>query len=164
MWQIIVRLDRLVGALLRYALVLTLLAMLVILGFAIIMRAVSSMDIGAYQEVIALLFGWMIYLGAVGHTRDGTMFAVELPWGKLGRGVQLMAHLLANLLFLCFSSVMAVWGWRLAFSTIETTGTLGIPMTAMYICLPISGALMVFYTVARLWTVVRPATTFPDQR
>jgi TRAP-type C4-dicarboxylate transport system permease small subunit len=110
MWQITERLDRLVEALLRYALVLTLLAMLAILGLAIIMRAASSMDIGAYQEIIALLCGWMIFLGAVSHIRDGTMFAVELPWGRFGRGAQLVAHFLANLLVLCFSIVMAVWG------------------------------------------------------
>ena len=87
-------LDRGVVFLIRWFVVLALVAMLVLLALGIFVRLVPVFSMSGYDEVIEFLVAWTVFLGAVSLWREGTLFKVELV--NLLGSVPLMR--LANLL------------------------------------------------------------------
>jgi TRAP-type C4-dicarboxylate transport system permease small subunit len=152
-------LDRGVVFLIRWFVVLALMAMLVLLTLGIFVRLVPVFSMSGYDEVIEFLVAWTVFLGAVALWREGTLFKVELV--DLLGSVRLvrLADLLARGLMLAFAIIFLREGWEFAAGSTETMPFLFVSKQPWYAAMPVAGLLMTVYGIAGVvqWRFARHA-------
>lgn len=148
-------LDRACAAALRLCVVLGIVVVLVLLALGVFVRAVPIFSMAGYDEVIEFLFVWITFLGAMLLWREGALFRVEVVHVMLGPRRARVLDGIVCALMLVFAVVFTYEGWVYGAGTIEYTAFLMWPKNAWYMAMPISGALMVVYTVAAMWRIAR---------
>jgi TRAP-type C4-dicarboxylate transport system permease small subunit len=149
--------DRTLARIIRAVVVGAMIGILVLVSIAILSRRTTLPPLVGWDEVVELLFAWMVFLGALAHWRAGTLFRVSLLH-DLARGPWLRALRVAvALLMLVFALTLTVWGWEFAFDTIQMTPVLSLPKNAWFAALPVAGAGMTVYGLIQLWRALRGA-------
>lgn len=129
-----------------------LLAMIVIIIYQIFSRQVLHSTPSWAEELSMLLFVWTSFLGtAYGFRRKlhiGVSFLVDL----FPRKVQDALDLFAKILILFFGFVLVYYGWK--FTVLMGTSTMagtGLPSSALYAALPVSGFFILLYGIELLF-------------
>lgn len=103
------------------------------------------------DELARYLFMWVALVGAAYTTGQRRHLAIDFLTAKLEGLRKTIAELVIQLAIFAFSAIIMVYGGlKLTLSTLESgqvTPALGIDMGYVYLCLPISGLLMIFYSV-----------------
>ena len=141
--------DRSVEKATRYAVIFSIVAILILLALGIFVRLVPVFSMAGYDEIIEFLFAWMTFLGTVALWRRGALFKVEIlrniPFA-LAKWIQLAV----NLCMLLFAVVFTWWGWIFAMGATETTPFLMLPKKPWFFAMPATGVLMTLYALAFL--------------
>ena len=124
------------------------------LVFCVIWQVISRYVIGkpstVTDELARYLFMWVALIGAAYTTGLKRHLAIDLLTMKLTGKRKLINEIFIQLTIAAFAFVVLVYGGtNLALKTLETgqvTPALGFEMGYMYLCLPISGAFMIFYS------------------
>jgi TRAP-type C4-dicarboxylate transport system permease small subunit len=80
-----------------------------------------------------------------------------IPQALAGTRVGLALDLVLGLLALAFLAVFTWQGWRLTVLAQDTSPMLTLPRPLWYGVLPLSGLVMIGYTVSRMLKAIRPA-------
>ncbi|WP_159655934.1 TRAP transporter small permease [Vibrio atypicus] len=103
------------------------------------------------DELARYLFMWVALIGAAYTTGLKRHLAIDLMTMKLKGKRKIINEIVIQIAIAVFASVVLVYGGsNLAMKTLATgqlTPALGWEMGYIYFCLPISGALMIFYSV-----------------
>ncbi len=103
------------------------------------------------DELARYLFMWVALVGAAYTTGQKRHLAIDLLTMKLKGKRKAINELVIQIAIAAFALIVLVYGGsNLALKTLATgqlTPALGWEMGYIYFCLPISGALMVFYSV-----------------
>ncbi|MFA0414651.1 TRAP transporter small permease [Vibrio renipiscarius] len=103
------------------------------------------------DELARYLFMWVALIGAAYTTGQKRHLAIDLLTMKLKGKRKVINELIIQIAIAVFAFVVLVYGGsNLAIKTLATgqlTPALGWEMGYIYFCLPISGALMIFYSV-----------------
>lgn len=103
------------------------------------------------DELARYLFMWVALIGAAYTTGLKRHLAIDLLTMKLKGKRKIINELIIQIAIAVFAFVVLVYGGsNLAIKTLATgqlTPALGWEMGYIYFCLPISGALMIFYSV-----------------
>jgi TRAP-type C4-dicarboxylate transport system permease small subunit len=103
------------------------------------------------DELARYLFMWVALVGAAYTTGQKRHLAIDLLTMKLKGKYKVINELIIQIAIAAFAFVVLVYGGsNLAIKTLATgqlTPALGWEMGYIYLCLPISGALMIFYSV-----------------
>ncbi|GAK85542.1 TRAP-type transport system small permease component [Vibrio ponticus] len=103
------------------------------------------------DELARYLFMWVALIGAAYTTGLKRHLAIDLMTMKLKGKRKIINEIIIQIAIAVFASVVLVYGGsNLAIKTLATgqlTPALGWEMGYIYFCLPISGALMIFYSV-----------------
>ncbi len=109
------------------------------------------------EEVARMLLIWVGLLGGVLAYRENAHLGIDLLHQKVGaigkRRLEMITHISCGLFAL---SVLVIGGGSLVQLTWElkqTTAALGISMAWVYAVLPLSGVLIVFYSIASLVSI-----------
>jgi TRAP-type C4-dicarboxylate transport system permease small subunit len=154
MLHALTELDRGIAFLIRWFVIIALMAMLVLLALGIFVRLVPVFSMSGYDEVIEFLVVWMVFVGAVALWREGTLFKVELIHVVGSARLVRTTDLLARLLMLAFAIAFLVEGWEFTAGSIETMPFLFVSKQPWYAAMPVAGVLMTAYGiagVARWW-------------
>ncbi|WP_087018626.1 TRAP transporter small permease [Thaumasiovibrio subtropicus] len=124
------------------------------LVFCVIWQVISRYVIGKpstiTDELARYLFMWVALIGAAYTTGVKRHLAIDLLTMKLKGKRKLINEIFIQLAIAAFSAIVLVYGGsNLAMKTLATgqiTPALGWSMGYIYFCLPISGALMIFYS------------------
>lgn len=124
------------------------------LVFCVIWQVISRYVIGKpstiTDELARYLFMWVALIGAAYTTGQKRHLAIDLLTMKLSGKRKLINEIFIQLAIAAFAFIVLVYGGtNLALKTLATgqvTPALGIEMGYIYFCLPISGALMIFYS------------------
>jgi TRAP-type C4-dicarboxylate transport system permease small subunit len=156
------RAEGLLAAALRWGSVLCLVSLLVLLTAVVFVRFVPLASMGWSDEIVEFAFAWMVFLGAAALWRDGSHFRVELvpQWLAGSRAGRLLESLLA-VLALAFLLVFTYEGWLLTRAANDRTPIFELPKFLWYAILPLSGAIMIGYTLRSCLRAIRPAR--PDR-
>jgi TRAP-type transport system small permease protein len=142
--------DRLVGALCRGVLYLTLAVVFVILTANVVLRYVAGTSLASASELPELLFPWMIMAGVVLAAQHGSHIAVVILTQRLGtsrRWVLAGGALVVAGLY----AALAVTAWPLAeIAADERTPMLQVPGSVSVWCLMLGFALLSLVTLCRL--------------
>ncbi len=156
-------LDRAFGAVLRFVPVSILIALTGLLAVNIVARYTGLFSFAWFDEVVATLFAWFVFIGAGALWREREHFAIRLLGDRLGDGAAGRATaILIAAIGAGFSLALLFFGWSYVGRVTATTPVLGLPQSWAYACLPIGGAIMTVYALRDLWQSIlrtRPAET-----
>jgi TRAP-type C4-dicarboxylate transport system permease small subunit len=153
--QFLESIDRLVGALCRGVLYLTLTVVFAILCANVFLRYVSGTSLASASELPELLFPWMIMSGVVLAAQHGSHIAVVILTQKLGdarRWVLAGGSLVVAVLY----GVLATMAWPLAeIAADEKSPMLQVPGSVSVYCLMLGFGLLALVTLCHLPKVWR---------
>lgn len=144
-------LDRLVGQICRWGVILAMLGLFALLLLGVVGRSISALIVPGYDEIVELLVVWLIMLGAVALWRDGALYRVAALEGALPPGGRLAVALAQQAIMLGFALILVWWGTVFLLDSAETAPFLGLDRAWWYAALPVSGVPMALYSIAGLW-------------
>jgi TRAP-type C4-dicarboxylate transport system permease small subunit len=130
--------------------------LLIILFINVIARNVVGSSIAAIEEGSRFVFTWMMFFGiAIGVFKKkhlGVEFLVSRYSPKMKRLFSIVSCLLMLILF----ATLTIYGFIYARSTMTMRSPImGIRYGLIYLCIPFSGILSIFYCIVDLITTLR---------
>ncbi|ERP96427.1 hypothetical protein Q669_29075 [Labrenzia sp. C1B10] len=141
-------LDNLTGKVLRAVPILCLAALFVLLLANVFARTFQLAAFSWLDEVIQGLFAWMVFTGTAALWREKDHFQVDWLPSSLPALSSRILRLATTALSICFLAVMTIYGADLTLSAKALTPILGLPSALFYLSIPLSGAVMLVYSLA----------------
>jgi len=154
--ETLAKVDRAVASALRRATIFCMAGLIFFVSAGVFVRFVPIASMGWADEIIEFGFAWMVFLGAVALWRERTHFRVELlpsrlAGSKAGRRLEITLGVLALIFFLTFT----YQGGIISAKAIDRSPILELPRFLWYGVLPISGGIIISYTLRDLWLLFR---------
>ncbi|EYU15124.1 TRAP transporter small permease [Photorhabdus aegyptia] len=125
----------------------------------VVSRYVFGMPSTVTDELARYLFMWVAMIGAAYTTGQHRHLAIDLLTMKLKGIGKNSVGLVIQAAIALFASIVLVYGGSiLVISTLKTgqiTPALGLPMGYVYLCLPISGVLMICYVLVDIVELIQ---------
>jgi TRAP-type C4-dicarboxylate transport system permease small subunit len=153
MMRVLTGLDRLIAGACKYVAIACLLALFVLLALAIVLRLLPLFTIPGYDELVELLFIWLVMLTSLALWREGVLYRVMLFEDLLPAAAKRLVEIVINLAMLGFALVLVVYGWDFTQNSGETTPFLRLDKAWFYGAIPACAALMAVYSLVWLWRV-----------
>jgi len=142
------RFDALFGRLLRGISIACFVALFFLLFINVIARTFQLAGFAWFDEIVQGLFAWMVFSGAAALWREREHFAVDWLEVTLGQSqYAIILRGLISLLCLCFLLAMTIYGYDLFVRSRALTPILQLPSSLFYSVIPLSGLVMVLYTL-----------------
>jgi TRAP-type C4-dicarboxylate transport system permease small subunit len=136
----------------RFVCIVSFVVLLVLVTTLILIRFVPMFSLGWADEIVELAFAWMVFLGTAVLWRGRAHFRVDLiPNMLAGSRAGQILEIILSLLALVFFLVFTYEGGVLTMRTIVNSPILALPKALWYMIMPISGAIIIGYTVRDLW-------------
>jgi len=148
---ILKRTDRALELILKWGSSICLVGLLILVSAVVFVRFVPIVSMGWTDEIVEFAFAWMVFLCSAELWRKRTHFRVEVitDWlggSKAGRVLEIFLSLIALLFLLVFTYEGAL----LAMKATDRSPIFELPKTLWYMVIPISGAIMIGYTIRDL--------------
>lgn len=143
--------DRILASFMRYLCIVCIVFLLVLMTGNVFFRFVPIYSMGWYDEIVELLFAWLVFIGAAALWRDNSHFRVQWFYAKFeNRTAGYIIGLLVESLCLFFLIVMTWQGLRITLLANDWTPILKFPKRFMYVDIPIAGSLMIIYSIRNI--------------
>jgi len=126
-----------------------------LLTFNVVARFVPSVTTVWTEEIIELLFAWVVFVGGALLYRQGVLFRVELVEEALPRSWRRPLNLVIQACMLAFAVLLMTQGWLFTRETFVDSPFLHIRKVPWHAALPAGGLLFTVYAVAGLWNAFR---------
>jgi len=144
-------LDRTLAFTMRSLCVVCIVLLLALLTGNVLFRFAPIMSMGWYDEIVEMLFAWLVFIGAAALWRENSHFRVEWLSSKLGnRTAGHVLGVIVELISLFFLAVMTYQGLRLTLLANDWTPILKLPKRLLYLDIPIAGSLMIAYGIRNI--------------
>jgi TRAP-type C4-dicarboxylate transport system permease small subunit len=115
------------------------------------------------DELSRYMLIWLGMLGSAYVAGRDEHLAIDIILKKLEGKPRLRLQILINTLVLIFAlTVMVLGGGNLVYITLileQHSATLQIPLALVYLIIPVSGLLVIYYQIAQILTCLNPKTT-----
>ena len=140
--------------------VTAMLVMLAIIFMQVVTRYLIGFTFEWSEELARFLFVWSVFLGsALIMGEDGHLAVELLPRLLKGKKPGIVLDIFINACGYVFILLLIVQGWLMTETmTFQDAPGLGIPMSWVYIIMPVSGILMLLYHVKDTMKIVRKIT------
>ncbi len=152
------RTDGLLEAALQWLSIVCMFVLVVLVSALVLIRFVPITSLGWADEIVELAFAWMVFMGTAAVWRSHEHITIDfIPQALVGTRTGRVLEVAVCLLILGFLAVFTWQGW---FFTIQAMGNtspmLTMPRPLWYAVLPVSGLVMIGYTVSRILKAIRP--------
>lgn len=160
------RLDAAVLAALKLLTIGLFSALMLILTANVFVRFVPILSLHWLDEIVELLFAALVFYGSAalwileGHFQAGEWLAISLKSPRMRAALRLAVDL-GSLLFL---AVFFRYSFQLVRRSMEVTAVFLIPKRVLYSCMPLSSAVMLFYSLRFVLRDFRELRTPTDTR
>ncbi|MEP6262200.1 MAG: TRAP transporter small permease [Gillisia sp.] len=141
------KLDKVLGSFLVILLILMVLAVL----WQVFSRYVLNSPSSVTEELSRYLFIWIGILGAAYAAGQQMHLAIDILHPKLNSRNRMMLRIFINILIILFSlTVLVIGGANLVYVNYDLgqfSAALNVPLSAVYLVVPISGILVIVYKV-----------------
>ncbi len=147
------RLEKMLFAILTAVVSSCVVLLLLLLTAQILSRYFRIKILAPPDEIITLIFAWMVFLGSALLVRNNYHLKVELIDLFLQKHsfLRFLYGNIASLLILIFLWVMTSSGIKLFINSgTRMSPMLQLPQRLWYVVLPVSGILMILYTIVQL--------------
>ena len=153
--EIFLKAERIFVFSLKWGSVFCLVGILLLIGAGVFVRFVPISSMGWADEIIELGFAWMVFFGSTVLWREKTHFSVDLiPLKLTGTQPGRILDIGLGCLSILFFVILSYEGWILAISVGDRSPILDLPKTLWYIIVPISGTIMLGYTIRDIWLLL----------
>lgn len=157
------RFESALGTLLRVFSITCVVVLTLLLALNIFSRATGWFGMNWFDEVVATVFAWLVFIGASALWRERDHFAISLLSDALrGKRLEGAHKVVIAVLGLLFAAVLLVYGARFVGRTTATTPVLELPQAWAYACMPIAGFLMTLYALRDVWSALRETFKAPS--
>ena len=151
-----VRVDHGVADAMRRVCIAAFVVLIVLVTTLILIRFAPLFSLGWADEIVEMAFAWLTFLGAAALWRTRSHFRVDLVPGmlagtRMGQALEILLSLMALAFFLVFTYEGAV----LTLRTAMPSPILAWPKALWYMIMPISGLIIIGYTMRDLWLLFR---------
>ena len=144
--------DRGLAEAMRGACIAAFVVLIVLVTTLILIRFAPLFSLGWADEIVEMAFAWMTFLGAAVLWRSRSHFRVDLiPSLLAGTRAGQALEIILSLLSLIFFLVFTYEGTVLTLRTAMPSPILAWPKALWYMIMPVSGLIMVGYTLRDLW-------------
>lgn len=156
--------DRILEAALRWLSILCMFVLVLLVCALVLIRFFPVFSMGWSDEVIELVFAWMVFLGTALVWRNREHITIDfVPQALAGTTAGRAIEVVAGLLALWFLAVFTWQGWLLTLQAVgNTTPMLTLPKPLWYAAIPVSGCVMIAYTLSRTLKAFRVAPREPE--
>ncbi|MDR3410586.1 MAG: TRAP transporter small permease [Formivibrio sp.] len=162
------RFDKALVKVLEWVCIALFAAITILLVMNIIVRFVPVMSMHWFDEILELLYAALIFYGATAVWVTNSHFRVGDWITKYLRNVRMRFayRLLVEILSLVFILVFFKYALDLTMSADERTTVFAMPRAWLYSCMPISGGIMVLYSLKNMYLelakIVNPGLDIDD--
>jgi TRAP-type C4-dicarboxylate transport system permease small subunit len=147
------RFDKGLTVVLEWICILLFAAITLIMTLNIVVRFVPIMSMHWFDEILELLYGALIFYGAAavwvvhGHFSVGDWISQFLKdvWARFAY------RLLVELMSLFFIVIFFKYSLELTMNTEEQTTAFAMSRKWLYVCMPITGGIMVLYSIKNMY-------------
>ena len=151
-WKYISRFDQTLVWVLRTICVICFSLLLLLLAGNVFVRFFPVAAFYWFDEVVEWLFAWMVFLGAAALWARDQHFRLEWINEKIkGTRIGHLAAALLEMVSLFFLAVFFYEALRLTCLARDWTPVFNVPRRCLYVCMPISGLIMVGYSFRNIW-------------
>lgn len=144
--------ERGLAVAMRWVCIAAFVVLLVLVTTEILIRFVPMFSLGWADEIVELAFAYMVFLGTAVLWRGRAHFRVDLLPNMLnGSRAGQILEIILNLMALAFFLVFTYEGGVLTLRTVVDSPILALPKALWYMILPISGVIIIGYTVRDVW-------------
>lgn len=146
-------LDRFVLALLKAFTILCFIFLTILISANVFVRFVPVMSLHWFDEIIEMLYAYMIFYGAAALWITREHFSVG-DWisGRLIKNPKAIRiyRLILESMVLVFALIFLFYSRRLTEMALDVTNVFAIPKKILYSCMPISGLVMAVYSMRNI--------------
>ena len=155
--------DRALDAAMRWISSGCLVVLLGLVSVIVLVRFWPLVALGWEDEVVELAFAWMVFLGSAAVWRSGEHIVIDfIPQALAGSAAGRALEVVVGALMLGFLGVFTWYGWLLTLqSQGNTSPMLVLPRPLWYVSVPVSGVVMIGYTIVRMVKVLGQPTVKP---
>lgn len=171
MLKVFMATDKILGVALRWVSVFCLIILGFTLSAVVFVRWFPVAQLSWSDEVIEWAFAWMVFIGAAALWRDHEHFYVDFIKSKLQTQRVGVYHLLfVEALSILFLSLFLYYSILFTSKADATSPLLRVPKSFWYVCMPISGVIMIGYSVRniahliiKIWQTRQAGSTLNSQ-
>jgi TRAP-type C4-dicarboxylate transport system permease small subunit len=118
----------------------------------VFVRFVPIVSLHWFDEIIELLYAYLVFYGSaalwISHEHFGVGDWIEKRISNIR--MRYVYRMTIELLVLCFALIFFYYSLRLTMLARDVTNVFAIPKRVLYSCLPVSGAIMVLYSIRNI--------------
>lgn len=118
--------------------------------FVPLLSAIPTFSMGWFDELIEMLFAWLIMTCSTLLCRENAHFRVDLIQMKLKGRALAVLEIAVYLVALVFYALLFYYGASLCATAVQTTATLRWQMRYFYLCIPFNAFFLCVYTVRNI--------------
>lgn len=145
--------DQAILYLLKAITIITFVLLTILITANVIVRFVPVISLHWFDEIIELLYAYMIFYGAAALWITREHFSVGDWIGKKiikNSRVKHLYRLVIEVMVLIFVVIFFYYSLRLTQLARDVTNVFAIPKKILYSCLPASGAIMIVYSIRNI--------------
>lgn len=108
------------------------------------------------EEVPLILMIWFGFIAMAIGVREHLHISIEVFYKMFPKKMQIIVEKISYLLVAAFGVFMVVWGWQLTSKMMTSTlAATKMPRGYLYIIMPLSGALIAYYSIMDVFGIPR---------
>ena len=152
------QIEKYLCKLINYALILQGIGLVILIGLEVFFRYVIGNALSWPEEVAGIFFVWFTLLGVAAVVREDDHIAFDFLIRHTPPAVSKMIKLFCMLMIQVFAFVLVYHGYSYAsMFSFETTPAARINLLWLTLSLPISGLLIIFFSLLKIVELFKPA-------
>jgi TRAP-type C4-dicarboxylate transport system permease small subunit len=146
------RIDAMLLKILKVITITSFVLLTILISANVFVRFVPVMSLHWFDEIIELLFAYLVFYGAAALWITGEHFSVGNWIGKRIEGTRArhVYRLVVEVMVLLFVVIFFYYSLKLTILARDVTNVFAIPKRILYSCLPASGVLMIIYSIRNI--------------
>lgn len=145
-------LDRRVGIALKAFCIVCFCVLFAILAGNVVSRIFGLFSMSWFDEIVELLFAWLVFLGAAALWREHDHFRVDWLDQKISASsLSRLINFVLIAISLAFLVLMTWHGAQLAIRAQALTPIIQFPVKVLYTSIPVAGFIMCVYSLRDMW-------------
>ncbi len=145
--------------------IIAIFALKIILTFSqVVFRRIPGVSIVWSEELARYCLVWLSFVGGALGVKKGIHVAVEALITNLSQRANTYLDYFHKTMITVFSGVLIIWGAQLAiYNMAQPSPALGMPIGIAYMAIPISGVLIIVFTVIEFLETRRARSTNEEE-
>ena len=152
MMGLLKRIDRVILKTLMVVTITVFVFLTILISANVFVRFFPIVSLHWFDEIIELLYAYLVFYGSAALWISHEHFGVGDWIEKRIKNIRIRSvyRIIIELLVLCFVVIFFYYSLRLTLLARDVTNVFAIPKRVLYSCLPISGIIMILYSIRDL--------------